>query len=294
MIDFRKIQASDRLSPFVRQYWVFEITQEHIPYAELFFPYGSHELIFYISGKADMTYMGTAESLTQENGFYAGQFTHPYELKFNGPCTCMGVSFHPWVGNLLYKIPSDEFTNSMVKLNCLEKDSELFEQLCSAENNQERLTLLEKYLEEKLPTSDVDIVSAAIARQIIRCNERKELKKFLSTVGLSERRMQQRFLESTGLTMSSFLRKVRFQKSVLLLQEKNRDFNLTQLALLAGYYDQAHFINEFKEFAYKAPNEFAKQNSELKDFFKSVMPVNSNANTNPLYKSDSAEVLLIA
>src|ERR1041385_1790193 len=212
MINFRKIQAGNMLSPYVRQYWVFEITQEHIPYSQLFFPYGSHELIFYLNGNALMNYMGTSESITQENGFYAGQFTHPYELKFKEPCLCIGVSFYPWVGNLLYKIPSPEFTDSMVKLDCLEKDNRLFEQLCDAKNDLSRIDLLEKYLAKELPASHIDFVSASIAAHIMANPGRDELTKFLANIGLSKRRLQQRFLESTGLSMSSFLRKARFQK----------------------------------------------------------------------------------
>jgi AraC-like DNA-binding protein len=250
-LNFRRIYPSEALRPFVRQYWIFEIGEEDVPHAQLFFPYGSHELIFYLLGNALMTYAGNGETFIQKNSFYSGQFTLPYELKFNRPCRCIGVSFYPWVGNLPYKIPSSEFTDKMVTLDCLENDN-LFERLCELKNDMP-FDLLEKYLKEKLQVSNVDLVSAAIARQIIRNPERSELQKFLSTIGLSKRRLQQRFLESTGLPMSLFLRKARFQKSILLLQNRTQDFTLTQIALLAGYYDQAHFINEFKAFAYKTP-----------------------------------------
>jgi AraC-like DNA-binding protein len=270
---FQKVYPEKPLQPYIRHCWFFEINGEEVPSSQLFFPYGSHELIFYLQGNAQMRYPGTSEVFIQEKSFYTGQFTKPFELTFNEPCRCIGVSFYPWVGNLLYKIPSHKFTDLMVRMDCLEKGNCLFEQLNAAVNNTERFDLLEKYLERKFSEADADIISEAVARQIIQYPERIEVKKFVSAIGLSKRRIQQRFVESTGLPMSLFLRKVRFQKSVLLLRKQSREFNFTQLALEAGYYDQAHFINDFKEFSYTTPHEFVKKNSELKYFFKSLLPV---------------------
>jgi len=267
---FIKKNPSSLLRPFVKHYWYFELTEKDIPCAQLFFPYGSFELIFYLKGRVLMKYINGKESFFQPASFYSGQFTLPYELTFNEPCKCVGVSFYPWVGNVIYNIPSDEFTDRMVDVNILEKNNTLYEQLCETAEDSEWLRIFETYLKSKLPHFDYDEVSCHIANHILENPERNQLNKCLSSIGLSRRRIQQRFTEATGLPMSLFLRKFRFQKSIHSLDKRNDELNLTQVGLMSGYYDQAHFINEFKSFTGISPNEFTRQQSTLKEFFKSL------------------------
>ena len=71
--------------------------------------------------------------------------------------------------------------------------------------------------------------------------------------------------------MSLYIRKARFQKAVNLLKT-TPNLHLTQAGLQAGYYDQSHFINEFKQFSSVTPGRFIKNNSEIKDVLKMLMP----------------------
>jgi AraC-like DNA-binding protein len=269
---FIKKNPSASLQSLVKHYWYFEITDADIPYSQLLFPWGSFELIFILKGNVLMKYINGKKSFSQPKSFYSGQFTNPFELTFTEPCICMGASFYPWAGNSLYNIPSDEFTNQMVHIDAVEKDNSLFDELHATTGNKKMLfNILEKYLESKLCGCTYDAISGSIANQILKFPERRELNKYLSTIGLSRRRIEQRFLETIGLPMSLFLRKARFQRSIHLLDLRSSALNLTQLGLLSDFYDQAHFINEFKDFAGITPSQFIQQNSGLKDFIKSLV-----------------------
>jgi AraC-like DNA-binding protein len=66
--------------------------------------------------------------------------------------------------------------------------------------------------------------------------------------GWSDRRFSQVFREAVGLSPKVWCRVQRFQKTVQQLHA-GRDVRWAELALDCGYYDQAHFANEFRAFS---------------------------------------------
>jgi len=74
--------------------------------------------------------------------------------------------------------------------------------------------------------------------------------------GLSARQLRRLFVEEIGLSPKHFCRVIRFRHSVSRLADSPRG-DWAQVALDCGYYDQAHFINEFRELSGFSPGEYA-------------------------------------
>jgi transcriptional regulator GlxA family with amidase domain len=74
--------------------------------------------------------------------------------------------------------------------------------------------------------------------------------------GFSARQLRRLFLEQVGLSPKHFCRVIRFQRSLSRLPGRGRA-DWAQVAVDCGYYDQAHFINEFRQFSGYTPGEFA-------------------------------------
>jgi AraC-like DNA-binding protein len=271
---FHKKYPAAALSPFVRYYWYFEIADEELPFSQLSFPYGAFELICYLENPNTMRWLGAADEFFEPSIFYAGQLTKPYIMSFNKKCTCVGASLYPWAGHHLYNTPADEFTNELVPLDLLERDGGFYDRLklCPDENG--LFDCLERYLLERLLKKQNDQMVCSIANRIINNPTREGLNGYITSVGLSRRRMEQRFINSTGLSMGAFTRKVRFQKAVHLLTAQCPGLSLTDIGLRAGYYDQAHFINDFKAFSGLSPKSFRVETGNLNDFLKSLVLVN--------------------
>ena len=268
---FQKKYPVAALAPFVRYYWYFEIGENEAPCSQLSFPYGAFELICYLENPNTMQWVGEAHEFFEPVIFYAGQLTKPFIMSFNKKCKCVGASLYPWAGDHLYNIPAVEFTNQLVPLDNLESDSEIYDQLKLCTDKNALFDCLEHYLLKKLFKKQNDPLVYSIARHIINTPTRQALNLNISALGLSRRRIEQRFIKSTGLSMGAFTRKVRFQKAVHLLKEKHTDINLTSIGLQAGYYDQAHFIGDFKAFSGLSPKSFRGETTELKDFLKTLV-----------------------
>jgi methylphosphotriester-DNA--protein-cysteine methyltransferase len=74
-------------------------------------------------------------------------------------------------------------------------------------------------------------------------------------IGLSQRRFIQVFRDEVGLTPKLFCRIQRFQE-VLRRIGKGQQFEWVDVALDCGYYDQAHFINDFQAFSGLNPTAY--------------------------------------
>ncbi|HBR69178.1 MAG TPA: hypothetical protein DEA55_07375, partial [Rhodospirillaceae bacterium] len=76
----------------------------------------------------------------------------------------------------------------------------------------------------------------------------------MAQFALSGRQLERLFQQYVGLRPKSFSRILRF-KHVMRLAEQGRIANWAELALLAGYYDQAHLIRDFRQFAGESPTQ---------------------------------------
>ncbi len=73
--------------------------------------------------------------------------------------------------------------------------------------------------------------------------------------GYSTAHISQRFKEHFGLTLQAFLIDQRIHHAKTLMQQ-NSDLSLAQIALEAGFYDQSHFIKNFKKAYSISPNAY--------------------------------------
>lgn len=92
--------------------------------------------------------------------------------------------------------------------------------------------------------------------------------------GQSTRRLVLRGVGKIGMVAARFKargssRIVRFQRFIALAQD-GRPLRLTDAALACGYYDQAHFIRDFRAFSGTSPSSFLRKTHSLNALFSSV------------------------
>ncbi|WHT75212.1 helix-turn-helix domain-containing protein [Myroides odoratimimus] len=78
---------------------------------------------------------------------------------------------------------------------------------------------------------------------------------------MSEKTLERLVKQYIGMSPKLFSRIMRFQSSLDLLRE-SKFKNLTTLSYQSDYYDQSHYIREFKEFTGVSPKEFIKSSDE--------------------------------
>lgn len=107
------------------------------------------------------------------------------------------------------------------------------------------------------------------SRSIIRADARSAVASLTVTHGveriedickslhISRKHLRTLMLSHVGLTPKSYARMFRFRRVIDLVQSRRATLNWAQLAVSCGYYDQAHFNREFRDFCGMTPAEFA-------------------------------------
>ncbi|MCF8260047.1 MAG: AraC family transcriptional regulator [Melioribacteraceae bacterium] len=81
-------------------------------------------------------------------------------------------------------------------------------------------------------------------------------------IGYSHKHFIHLFEKQVGLTPKYFSRIIKFQKVLVEIGNK-KNLNWSNLALELGYYDQAHFINDFKKFSGINPTTYIQEKGEF-------------------------------
>jgi AraC-like DNA-binding protein len=151
----------------------------------------------------------------------------------------------------------DEFFNATVAMDGLLGSptdlNRVHEQLAEAADNVRRVQLIEDFLIARAPNTSPDPFVSAAVSWIEESRAMARIEELARRVGLSQSALERRFRRVVGASPKKFASIVRL-RHVLHLRSMGVDF--TSIAHAAGYYDQSHFIKEFKRFSGFAPESF--------------------------------------
>ncbi|MDV6234096.1 helix-turn-helix domain-containing protein [Leptospira ellisii] len=119
--------------------------------------------------------------------------------------------------------------------------------------------------ELKLYKSEPESIRESM-RRIRSQNGETSISSLASDLGISQSKLEKDYKLFLGLSPKEYAGLIRFRKTIDLKAESP---NLTDLAYRSGYYDQAHFIREFKKRTGKSPKRWFRIEAEIatKDSF---------------------------
>ncbi len=239
----------DILKPFIRNYSVITIDKDINN--EIFYPSGYVDFIVKMPDGNAATIIGGQHRDTPAFELL-GHLTVPTRLNAAKGTTILIARMYPYACAVFFPNPITDFTNSATNLlDVYAKDlRDLYEVMMSKVSIIQQIALIESFFIEKLKKHEgkrqkVQQLSL-ICQHILTTGEGFDLNQLSSTLGLSKRYIQKQFFEMVGLTPGTLYASYRFNRS--LGQILTTDVSLTSIAYECGYYDQAHFIKEFRKF----------------------------------------------
>jgi AraC-like DNA-binding protein len=127
------------------------------------------------------------------------------------------------------------------------------EQLAEAGSNRQRISIVERFLLSMLKKPQPDELILLTIQRIRRVNGNIRITDLVTGLPISMDPFEKRFRRIMGTSPKQFARIVRLRNFV---DKYPQSKNLTEAALMAGYYDQAHLIKDFKTFARQTPKDF--------------------------------------
>jgi AraC-like DNA-binding protein len=180
----------------------------------------------------------------------------------------IGAHFKPGGAKAFFHLPLCELRNSVVNLDTLWNDDaqNLRDQLLEAPNPAAKFRILEEALLARW--RNVASRHRAVLHAL-ECFAREPqsvtVGQVTAEIGLSARRFIEVFTEQIGMTPKVFCRVRRFQNAINEIQ-RSRAVVWADVATGCGYYDQAHFINDFRAFCGITPGDYLKEGPEYPNF----------------------------
>lgn len=267
-MNYQLFEPSSDLTALVKCYWTLESPKEEIPEKQTIVPDGCMEMIFHY-GDLYKQYIGDRYSIIQPKCFVIGQLTRPLEIEPTGETGIFAVRFHPNGFLPFTNIPIKEMENTAVSLERLfGKDGQGIEQkILNASSISERIKLIEIFLLSRLTAIEtVDRIVKSTVEIILMANGQLSVDELSRQTNVNRRQLVRRFSSVIGLSPKQLSKTIRLQATFKMLLSKQFT-SLTSVAYDNEYYDQSHFIKDFKEFTGFTPKEFYGDNLKMSSLF---------------------------
>lgn len=114
------------------------------------------------------------------------------------------------------------------------------------------------HLRELLPERDATVAQvAALVRQILDDRAIRKVEDLAQRTGLSTRALQRLFSDHVGVSPKWVIRRYRLHEAMERM-DAGTAIDWSALALDLGYFDQAHFIRDFKALVGRTPGEYQR------------------------------------
>jgi AraC-like DNA-binding protein len=189
------------------------------------------------------------------HGVGTGRSAHTLE----GTGKVVGTKFRPGGFHPFLPVPAVTLTDRVLTLaDAFGEGTEgLHERVLAAGDDRSQIAVVEAFLRARRPPRDPHVETIArIMRTVLAEPEIVRVEQLSDRTGLPPRALQRLFREYVGVTPKWVLRRVRLHEAAERMAERP-DAAWAALALDLGYFDQAHFIHDFKAVVGRSPAEYA-------------------------------------
>ncbi|HLB24551.1 MAG TPA: AraC family transcriptional regulator [Dehalococcoidia bacterium] len=170
----------------------------------------------------------------------------------------MQIDFTPIGAYLFLQRPMSELANRSVELEDIfgKQANELRERLIAKESWQGRFAIAEAFIAERISHARPASPAVAWAWGRLQASAGSVgIGQLAAEIGWSRKHLIAQFREQIGMAPKTLARVLRFKQALETI-ESGAELHWSEMAVRCGYYDQAHFIRDFREFTGVTPGEY--------------------------------------
>ncbi len=256
-MQYNEFKPHHSLSAFIECYWTAYSDKPPFQEIESLIPDGTIELMFNFGDDYSQIRQGQKELV---NGSHIiGIRKTSLQISQTSMQNFFSIRFKPGGIYPFFKEPVHEYANAFNPLEEIlgntYKQTEM--QLQEATSVTEQISIIENWLFKRFNTSKEYQFVANGIKELLNLNE-LSVKLLVKRMGSNYKTIERKFKQVMGLSPSEFIKIKRFNQAVLAMYAC-RFNSLTQIAYETGYYDQSHFIREFKDLTNFTPRDFLKE-----------------------------------
>lgn len=252
------------LKKYIKFFWSFQVDQLEMNHKLI--PQRNINLRFNLSETPHFLSINGNQHLL-EKVYFSGIHDHSTNahLKLSGSVDTLGICFYPEGFYPFLKIPVSEFKNQLLGAGEVgyKLSDPIRERLITVNEIYSRLAILEsELLNLLLLNNDFTENFSIIFNELRNSGTSDTISEFCKKHNICLRKLERMFNKYIGVSASTFSTLNRFHTSLNSLLYN--DFSkFSDLAYDNGYFDQMHFIKDFKRFTGNTPKSFVNQGNSI-------------------------------
>lgn len=245
---FRIISPNGFLKEYINYYWIMESDGDEKDMTERVIPTGNVQIMFHY-GKPFIMESPEKPKIIQPKCILSGISNKWMDVTTNGNTGVFAVTFKTYGACHFFRFPLTEIEDIHVSLSDIFSDEirTIEEKMGTLSTAEEKVKVVEDFLISKftnVASNDEKLIKTGVD-MIKRSKGRMRSVLLSENLSVTSKTLERKFSSYLGKTPKQIIKLIRFQEVFSELQsEKNPD--LTDLTYKYGYYDQSHFIREFK------------------------------------------------
>jgi AraC-like DNA-binding protein len=257
-MDYQTYESHIDLKPLVSCYWTLEVPKQSEPQKQRIVPDGCIEMAF-ILGDDIKRYTSKNEFILQPRAMVLGQTIEPFYIEPTGFVKTFAIRFYPYGFANFVTEPIHNLINKETPINQLfgtENAGCLEQKIIKAKNTEQRIKIIEKFLLERFnDEKTINKIVKNTVDSLLSTNGNVSIKSILKDNLSKRRQLERNFKKQIGMSPKQLGKVIRLQTALKMLLDQKSE-NLTDIAYKSEYFDQAHFIKDFKKFTGINPKEF--------------------------------------
>lgn len=258
---FQFVEPSGFLKHYIRPYCFMESDMKEPDLVERVIPTEGIQIMFHYKTPF-LVLHPNQQGISQPRSFISGLSDSFSDVSTNGTTGVVFINFYPLGASFFFNFPLSELENQNVDLSDIFKSemTEVEDQLLQKQTILERVQVIEQFFIRRFnPIGNHDQMLIRKGIEMIKNHKGVVSAKMLSeSLYTTPKTLERKFSHYIGKSTKQVIKLMRFQ-DVLSDFKPSRIMNLSEFAHQKGYFDQSHFIHDFKSYTGYTPKEFAQK-----------------------------------
>lgn len=257
------------LAQYIKHYWI--VNANYIDKTIQTIPSGCIHLVFH-RGDA----LRFSNEKVQPRNFIRGQLSNHGKLFSPGCIDMIAIVFHPLGLTPFISLPLNQVYNQYIDIETIEDTGlkNLKKDISNEEDTLICIKLIENFLLNRIyKFNHYNYSRIYKSIQLIKKQTEIDVLSLADKACLGYRHFKREFSRYIGMDPKEYLRVIRFQKALYILQEKP-GIDMGELAYICGFYDHSHLVKDFKSMSGCSPTEYLSSRKPHSTFFSNHSTLN--------------------
>lgn len=262
---FEQIHPEQPLGDYINSIVYYkDYTADHL--MDKFLPDGTTNLVIELADQPQYIFDNHSLEKVQKctDAWFSGMHTEYLTISAGKQSEMMVISFKALGAHLFIAKNMDDYINKVVPALDVFGNGiiEIRKKIQKAESPKEKFDLIQTYLLSVFQPADFS--TEVIHQTLNKLNEEKQalnLKDLAEKSGYSQKQFIHLFKKYVGITPKNYHKISRFNEILAQIHQKEK-VSWAEVAVLCGYFDQAHFIKDFQKFSGLNPKKYISDQGE--------------------------------